>query len=88
MIPVSKFFNLGKETIVTKSETDPDKAKILIIQSKKKESYPPEPDDHNSKEIKNITPKKEESKKTTILKDPGTGNDVRIEEPVVIRRKR
>jgi hypothetical protein len=88
MIPVSRFFNLGKETIVTKDGTNPDKAKVVIIQSRKKESYPPEPDDHKSEEIKSISPKKEESKKTTILKDPGTGNNVKIEEPVVIRRKR
>lgn len=89
MIPVSTLFTPEEGIITAKSENDPHKARILVIQRTRKESYPPEPDDHETKEIKAVTPEGVASKKVTTVKDPATGGKIDIdEEPVVIRRKR
>lgn len=89
MIPISTLFKPEEGIVTTASKKGPNKARILVIQRTKKESYPPEPDDHETKEVKTITPEGGVSEKTTKVKDPATGTKVEVEEePVVIRRKR
>lgn len=93
MIPVSKLFT--NEPFDTDASVQPGpaeapggKKRLLVINRIKKISFPPQPDDHEEKEVRDITPEEEVIKKDKIVRDPESGDKVAIDEPpVVIRRK-
>ena len=61
--------------------------KLTIIR-RKKSSYPPKEDDFADETIEKETPDEKISKKKTIVKDKKSGENIEIDEPpVIIRRK-
>jgi hypothetical protein len=94
MISVSKLFTDNLLNVNPSVEFDPGEApggkkRILVISRSKKISFPPQSDDHDEKEVRDITPDEEVIKKDAIVRDPVSGEKVAVDEPpVIIRRKR
>lgn len=94
MIPVSNLFTDDPFSVNSSVEPGPGEApggrkRVLVISRSKKISFPPQPDDHDEKEVRDITPDEEVIKKDAIVRDPVSGVKVAVDEPpVIIRRKR
>lgn len=94
MIPVSRLFSDDPFDTDVNLPTNPaaspnGQKRMLVVQRIKKISFPPQPDDHEEKEVKDITPDGAVIKKDAIVRDPDSGKKVAIDEPpIVIRRKK
>lgn len=94
MIPVSKLFSRDSfdtddNQLSNPAESPGGKSRILVVSRRKKISFPPQPDDHEEKEVRDVSPEGEIIKKDTLVKDPITGKKVIVDEPpIVIRRKK
>jgi hypothetical protein len=93
MIPVSKLFSNDPFDTDANLQPGPGEGKegqkrLLVIHRRKKISFPPAPDDHEEKEVRDISPEGEVVKRNAVVRDPNSGDKVEIDEPpVVIRRK-